>query len=406
MDPPTVTPPAEEIAIVIRSWFSRPTAAAIQRPFRFPEARHAGGRLAYHAGVPVLRVSGTPQEIGEQLAVLSVRPAPRLLDFPEDLFRSLFRSRLLARALVRRAARVGGRLLDNFPDEPRRELEAMISTGLDRDRMVLGNTLYDLKNITLPQILGCSSLIVPAARSATGGPLFARNVDFFDLGYLHEYSLVTVRPRTGRALAYATVGFPGTVGCFSGMNEAGLCLASHEVFGVPGPRRYNPRGVPLTVAYRQVLEECTRTTEVADVLRGMERTTSTLLVLGDPDGGRVLEVTPDHVIDSPLEGDAIACTNHYRSRELARKRPPRKFRTGERLTTLAGLATTARPFAVADLVGAMHAVHQGDLTVQTIVFEPAALVLHVGFGPPPTTARPPVGIDLSCQWSAADLSAR
>jgi isopenicillin-N N-acyltransferase-like protein len=372
-------------------------------PFRFPQARHGRGELVYRDGIPVLRVAGTPEEIGGQLGVLGVRPAPRLLDFPEDLLRDRFKSRWLARLLARRATAVGGRLLNQFPDEPRRELEAMIATGLDRDRMVLGNTLYDLKNISALQVLGCSSLIVPPARSATGGPLFGRNVDFYDLGYLHAYSLVTVRPRTARALAYATVGFPGLLGCFSGMNEAGLALASHEVFGVPGPRRYNPRGVPFTLAYRRVLEECSRTTEVADLLRGIERTTSTLLVVCDRDGGRVLEVTPDHVIDFPQEGHAITCTNHYRSPELARRRPPKQFRTGERLTTLTRLAAGRGGFGFGDLTAALHAVHQGPLTVQTMVFEPAAGVMHVGFGLPPTTARPPVRIDLSPLWGTAEL---
>jgi predicted choloylglycine hydrolase len=275
----------------------------------------------------------------------------------------------------------------------------MIATGLDPVQMVLGNTLYDLKNIRLVQALGCSSLIVPPARSATGGPLFGRNVDFFDLGYLHDYSLVTVRPRTRRTLAYATLGFPGVLGCFSGMNEAGLALASHEVFGAPGPRRYNPHGVPFTLAHRRVLEECTRTTEVAPFLRGIERTTSTLLVLCDRDGGRVLEVTPDHVIEIPATGDAVVCTNHYRSPELARPQPPRKFRTGERLDILTRQSAGHGQFTRADLQATLHAAHQGPLTIQSMVFEPAALVVHVGFGPPPTTARPPVRLDLGRTWA-------
>jgi hypothetical protein len=279
-------------------------------------------------------------------------------------------------------------------------LEALAGVGFDRDRMILGNTFYDLKNITLRQVLGCSSLVVPAARSATGGPLFGRNVDFFDLGYLHEYSLVTIRPRTATAMAYVSLGFPGMVGCFSGMNEAGLALASHEVFGVPGPRRYNSHGVPFTLAYRRVLEECARAADVAGFLRGMERTTSTLLVLCDPAGGRALEVTPDRVVEFPQTGDAIACTNHYRSRELARRHPPRKYRTGERLDMLTGLAAGLGTFSLPDLTAALHAVHQDDLTIQTMIFEPAALAIHVAFGPPPSTARPPVRIDLKPLWES------
>src|SRR2546421_12666486 len=104
-------------------------------PFRFPPARHGRGELVYRDGVPILRVAGTPEEIGAQLGVLSVRPAPRLLHFPDDLLRHRFKSRLVARLLARRATTVGGRLLAQFPDEPRRELDALIATGLDRDRM-------------------------------------------------------------------------------------------------------------------------------------------------------------------------------------------------------------------------------------------------------------------------------
>src|SRR5688572_14247253 len=113
-----------------RSQFDRPGRA----PFRFSAARHDRGELMYHDGVPVLRVAGTAEEIGRQLAVLSVRPAPRLLGFPEDLLQHRFKSRSLARLLARRATVVGGRLLNQFPDEPRRELEAMVAAGLDRDR--------------------------------------------------------------------------------------------------------------------------------------------------------------------------------------------------------------------------------------------------------------------------------
>jgi hypothetical protein len=364
-------------------------------PFRFPEAHHGRGELTYDRNIPILRVAGTPEEIGEQLAVLSVQPAARLLDFPADLVRHFVRSQLLARILVRRAVRLGGRLLARFPEAPGRELDAMIAAGLDRDRMVLGNTLYDLKNIRPWQVLGCSSLIVPAARSATGGPLFGRNVDFHGLGYLHEYSLATIRPRSPRTRAYMTLGFPGLVGCFSGMNDAGLAIASHEVFGVPGIRRYNPRGVPFTLAYRRVLEECARTTEVAPLLRGIERTTSTLLVLCDRDGGRVLEVTPDHVIEQPQVDDVIACTNHYRSPELARRTPPRQFRTGERLSTLTERAAGQETFTPADVRATLHATHQGPMTIQTMVFEPAALAVHVGFGAPPTTGRELVRVELA-----------
>ena len=42
----------------------------------------------------------------------------------------------------------------------------------------------------------------------------------------------------------------------------------------------------------------------------------------------------------------------------------------------------------------MHAVNQGNHTIQTMVFEPAILVLHLSIGAGPTSARPLNRVDL------------
>jgi hypothetical protein len=47
---------------------------------------------------------------------------------------------------------------------------------------------------------------------------------------------------------------------------------------------------------------------------------------------------------------------------------------------------------VADVWAALHAVSIPDLTMQSMVFEPAARVIHVAFGPPPVTDHPPAPI--------------
>jgi len=55
---------------------------------------------------------------------------------------------------------------------------------------------------------GCSSLLIEPSRSATGGPLFGRNLDFYGRGILHKYSLVAVYRPDGKH-AFAAVTFPG-----------------------------------------------------------------------------------------------------------------------------------------------------------------------------------------------------
>src|SRR5687767_4152576 len=120
---------------VHRSFPADPTAPAV--PFRFPEGRHGQGELAYHAGVPLLRVAGTHEEVGEQIAALAVRPAPRLLDYPEGLLRERLRSKALARLLLPVARRLGRRLLRQFPEGLRREMDGMARAGLDPGRVLV-----------------------------------------------------------------------------------------------------------------------------------------------------------------------------------------------------------------------------------------------------------------------------
>ncbi|HMC64912.1 MAG TPA: hypothetical protein VKI65_08220, partial [Gemmataceae bacterium] len=72
------------IALLFSTSFVRVSLQAAE-PFRFPEAKHGKGELKYVNGLPVLIVQGTPEEMGEQAAVLAVKPAKRILGYPREL---------------------------------------------------------------------------------------------------------------------------------------------------------------------------------------------------------------------------------------------------------------------------------------------------------------------------------
>jgi hypothetical protein len=65
----------------------------------------------------------------------------------------------------------------------------------------------------------------------------------------------------------------------------------------------------------------------------------------------------------------------------------------EYLVGFSARATDA-DLGVGDIWAALGRVHQGELTVQSMVFEPAARAIHVAFGLGPTTDRTPVRIEL------------
>lgn len=345
--------------------------AAERLPFR--EARFEQGELKYIEGIPVLVVQGTPEQIGRQKAVLTAEVVKLLADYPKQLLKRFGREdrwpKLVAKSRL---------LLPQFPPDHRAELKAFAAaSGMPSEVGVVANTMLDIYRGGL----GCSSLIVEAGRSKTGGPLFGRNLDFYTLGILDKYNLVTIHRPEGKH-AFASVGFPGLCGCVSGINDAGLALAVHEVF-ISRDRSplFNPEGVPYTLCFRRILEECATVQEAEALLRKTKRTTLLNLVVCDRQGGAVLEMTPKHVVRRLAEDGICVCTNHFRTATLAVFPWCRRYRQLDRSRRLDTLD-------VSDLAEKLHDVNQGPLTVQTMIFEPVPLKLHLAIGSCPSSALP------------------
>ena len=354
-------------------------------PFHYPEGRHGKGELRYVRGVPVLVVGGTPEEIGEAVGALAVKPAGRALDYPRGLLRAVGAERFYALAVA-----VGQTMYKHFPDDYRTELGAMARGGGVRpDPLVLGNTLFDLHKNFL-----CSSLLVRAGRSATGGPLLGRNLDYPSLGYIHEYSLVTVYRPAGKH-AFAAVGFPGLVGCLSGINDAGLSLAVLETYKArDGEPRFDADGVPYALCQRKLLEECTTIAEAQKLLAGLHRTTTNNLVVADRTGVAVLEVTPGHVVRRDVGPGTGACTNHFCTAALKPEEPVNFADSFGRFATLEKACAGTGKLTPEDVRKELDLVNLGRLTLQTMVFEPATLRLHLAVGERPASAGPLHTLDL------------
>jgi hypothetical protein len=139
--------------------------------------------------------------------------------------------------------------------------------------------------------------------------------------------------------------------------------------------------MPTILAIRRVLEECATVDEATELLRSIDRGSSLNVAVCDRDRGAVLEVTPKQVVVRPSAVGVSICTNHFRSQELG---PPAECWRFQKLLESAVL----EQYDVADVAQRMHAVNQGPATLQTMVFEPRALKLHLAFGKGPATALP------------------
>jgi isopenicillin-N N-acyltransferase like protein len=356
-----------------------PGAAQARERFEFTPARHGEGSLELVGKIPVAIVRGTPEQMGEQLGALLAGPLADMAAQREAIIAGF--GLPAGASLVLKA---GTLVAAQIPPDHLAELKAIgQSSGVDPDFLILGNVVYDLAKIG-----GCSALLVDGAHSASGQTVFGRNMDFPTFGFLDRVGMVVVY-RGEKKHALASITFPGFLGCISGMNDAGLAVAQLEVTQAgDGSSRFDPLGTPLAFCFRRVLEECTTVDEAEKLLGKIERTSMCNMASCDPDSMAILEISTKSVVRRPAEKGFCACTNHFRSASLG----PAK--ACSRYESLAGVFGRSK-LTLADVAHELDEVHQDELTIQTMIFEPDALRLHLAMGPGPISGQPLELIELA-----------
>src|SRR5207253_10596101 len=112
---------------------------------------------------------------------------------------------------------------------------------------------------------------------------------------------------------FAAIGFPGSIGVLSGINDAGLALATLEVKSAKDQSaKFDGKGVPYALSYRRILEECTTIDAAVKLLNSIKRTTMNNLAICDKDGGAVIEITTESVVVRRPEKGQWLLTHHLR----------------------------------------------------------------------------------------------
>lgn len=363
------------IALVAAALALTGGSVSAEPAFRFQEGTYGKGRLQYIGCVPVLLVQGSPDEIGEQVGALALKQIGDVGNLAE---RYLGKQTLASISLA-----AGAVMVPQFPRDHLTELNAAAKAAdWDRNLLIFGNTAIDLRKGPL-----CSALIVEGERSATQAPLIGRNLDWGSSIPLHEYTLVTVYRPEGKH-AFASIGFPGMIGCASGMNDAGLVVAANTITEAKdGSSLLNVFGTPQGLLLRRILEECTTIDEAERLTRSLRRTTMASFVVCDKHRGAVFEVTTKQVVVRHADDHLCYCTNHFRTDPLKVNLDCDRYET---------LATSREltKLSVEDVIDKMDAV-AGDNTLQTMVFQPSALNVHLAFGEGPASQFPLQEITLS-----------
>jgi len=370
---------AVSVALLVLVPFAR-----ADEPKKFPAAKHNRGELKYIDKIPVLIVKGKPAEMGEQFGVLAIKNAPDI----EGLHAQYLKDAGQEKKWPFIAA-MAKSLKPGFPAHIATEVEAAAKASNSKEELLLfANTVADLTTG-----LGCSTVIAEKERSSTGKPIFGRIFDWNPTKGITEHTLVVIYKGEGKR-AFAAVTISPIAGVISGMNDAGLCVTMNEIMlkQCKEKQEFNGKGMPMLLAFRRVLEECSTVEEAEKLLRTkeMERTSTTCMTICDKNGGAVFELTPKGVAVRKHENGVCCCTNHFRTEKLCLD--DAKCPRYEKLAPLQ--AKDGPKLGVKEVVAALDKVNAGTHTLQCMVFEPSERVLHLSYGTGPATKIPLTKIDL------------
>jgi len=366
------------------------------------------GELSQRNGHRVLRVWGTPEEMGRAHGVLLrreildivdhyalpalgldpsvVNTAGRLYELLADISPSL---RAEAAAIVQGMQEAGGA-----------HSEVLGRDLLPRDLLVL-NAMTDLLTI------GCSSVSAwgeaTASSDLSGAPAMVRNLDWSEEpALLRNQVLIVFEPAGDDRQAVVSVAFAGYIGCLTCMNAAGVVGTFNMGYGdgaaAPGEamQGFAPANLLLRDAIERVDVDADERSTAADVeraLREADHAGSYIVhVLDELGPARVLEVEADGVVargpkPHGLGAHVLAATNHFRA-----KVPPRPGRRYARVQReLADSPLLGRD----ELWGLGVALRRPDV-VHTALFEPRARRIRLWIRGENESARHP---DSSSTWS-------
>ncbi|MBK9974717.1 MAG: hypothetical protein IPP14_08080 [Planctomycetes bacterium] len=335
-------------------------------PFRELEIEH--GSLQLVDGIPLVHVRGTPREMGRAMGTLvGVQAAETFFlymryfcpDFAGDL--------KLARQMEAR-----------MPAWFIQEMQGFAETSeLTYDEILMGQTFLDIHKVAL-----CSTIAAHDSATQTGEILMGRNLDFPSLDIADQANIVVVHQgsefegHTPRP--FASVTWPGFLGCLTALNTDGLALSMMLVYG--HWRKEHLQGLPFPLVFRSVMQNCGNVAQAAQWLATKPYCTATNLILAD--SGRHaarFQLHPDHPVVEHTSADApaTACTNHYVAAGI-RKFAFTWFSSFFRLRRLQKRMRGAK-FDVQAIKDALQATGIPLINIQRTVFRPERLELEVAF---------------------------
>jgi len=321
-------------------------------------------RLRVVEGMPLLRLKGSPREMGVQHGRL-LRSQVRFL---VKEFYEAFALKLVGEKGIREWTE---QVRPHIPKHYIEEIEGIAEgADIDFETLLHVNCIVDRLQMVL-----CSTVV--AAGEATEGDTvyFGRNLDFIGRNVLHRATVCVVYEPTGKT-PLVSVTWPGLVGVLSAMNARGVCGATMMIHYGSAAKP----GVPYMMMYRDALVAAKKASDVGDYFARCKRTVPNNFTVVDETGAsEVIEFDATRLARRPPKRGCLCSTNHFRSSKL--QGVGWKLGTG-RYSTLAEFLE--KEYGKIDYDGVRKALKDTAtpwyLNVQSMVFLPRKRELHVSVG--------------------------
>ncbi len=247
-------------------------------------------------GMPVVRLSGTPYEMGRQhgeaLRAEVRASVARVLGY--------FRGYL-------KIPWVRSRLANWWLDRAWRQARPFISPDdLEELRGLADGSGVPLRELqrfhAIPdRTYSCSNFAAWGRATAGGRLIHVRNLDWnIDAGIQQFAAVFVVRPAGKRA--YVNVGWAGFIGVLTGVNDAQLSIGQVGAETIDAPFR----GEPMAFLMRRVLERSSDLEEAKTIVFDAKRTIGANYVLADANARRGIVIETTHRYARAFEADDSA----------------------------------------------------------------------------------------------------
>jgi hypothetical protein len=265
-------------------------------------------------------VSGAPEVRGADMQRL-VGPVMRQID--ETMHKTF--AEVIPSAPLRFVIEIAGRLFgrhlsQDIPVEIQREIVGQMASyddpfgdgGGKFARFMAYLALHDLaQTVEKSPLVACTGFGFDATMSASGGTVVGRNFDFEAGRVFDEQKSVTlIKPEHG--YQFLSVAWPGMNGVVTGVNEKRVWVsvnAARSDFEAP-------RGIPVSLAIRQVLEHAASAEEAVERIKTMPVRVADLYLVADKAHVYVVEKTPKTSVVRSAENGRIVVANHFLDPEL------------------------------------------------------------------------------------------